>query len=91
MWQRVQILKNQFLTQVVPKPGELNYMFGHILYWRVQHMFQFPDDKFCERVYFSRHRCFKTAHKRGKLGDPLVSLSKSRSETVIYCINKLKA
>lgn len=23
MWQRVQILKNQFLTQVVPKPGEL--------------------------------------------------------------------
>lgn len=34
------------------------YVFGHILYWRVQHMFQFPDDKFCERVYFSRHRCF---------------------------------
>lgn len=54
-------------------------------------MFQFPDDKFCERVYLSRHICFKTDHKRGKLGDPLVSLSKSRRETVIYCINKLKA
>ena len=23
MWQKAQILKNQFLTQVVPKPGEL--------------------------------------------------------------------
>ena len=67
------------------------YMFGHILYWRVQHMFQFPDDKFCEQVYLSRHIRFKTDHKRGKLGDPLVSLSKSRRETVIYCINKLKA
>ena len=32
MWQRVQIIKNQFLTQVVPKPGELTIIYLGISY-----------------------------------------------------------